>query len=77
MPTLPKGAIVEIVEKRKSEDSVGIIVPNEVRINGEPLLCSSNHPVVVHEVTTRGNDAVYVTLTLIARRVEFKQEVAA
>ncbi|MGZ6852465.1 MAG: hypothetical protein ACXVGC_00120 [Mycobacteriaceae bacterium] len=75
MPSIPKGALVEIVEKRKSEDPIGIVVPNEVRLNGEPLLCSSDYPVVVHEVSTLGNDAVYVTLTLIARRVEFKQEV--
>jgi hypothetical protein len=74
MPT-PQGAYVEIVEKVKDESAFGIIVPNEVRINGTPLLVPDDEPITVHEVSTSAHDVVKVTLTLFARRVEFKSEV--
>ena len=71
----PQGAYVEIVEKVQKEDPNGIIVPNEVRINGTPLLVPSDEPITVHEVSTTDREVVRVTLTLFARRVEFKAEV--
>ncbi len=76
MPNVePRAAVIEIVEKCKSEDATGIIVPNEIRINGSPVLCPANDTVTIHEVSLSDKDAVKVTLTLWARRVEFKSEV--
>ena len=76
MSEIPNGAYIEIVEKTKSPDAhPQVIVPNEVRINGIPLL-AADEPIRVHEVSTSAHDLVRVTLTLIARRVEFKTEAA-
>lgn len=73
-----RGAVIEIVEKRPPGDydniSGDIIVPNEVRINGQALLCSADHPVRVHEVSAKAGDAVLVTLTLFAKRVSYQHE---
>lgn len=73
-----RGAIIEIVEKRPEGDydSLGgdIIVPTEVRINGQALAVSADHPVKVHEVSIKGGDAVLVTLSLFAKRVTFDHE---
>jgi hypothetical protein len=68
---IPDAALIEIVERDHSTGpgAAGVVVPNDVRINGQSLLCSGEHPVVVHEITTRADQAVYVTLTLLARRV--------
>jgi hypothetical protein len=74
----PRGAIIEIIEKgaTTSDESPGksIIVPNDVRINGQSLLASADDPVIVHEVTTRADECVRVTLTLLARRVSIRAE---
>ena len=75
MSATAQGAVIEIVERVKTKDPNGVVVPNEVRINGQALLCSADEPVVVHEVSTLGDDLVYVTLTLIAKRVFVGQEV--
>jgi hypothetical protein len=73
-----RGAVIEIVEKRPEGDydSLGgdIIVPTEIRINGQALAASADHPVRVHEVSIKGGDAVLVTLTLFAKRVTFDHE---
>lgn len=75
----PTGAFIEIIEHvRKYPDgyiaSDEVIVPNDVRINGQSLYCDADSPVVVHEMSTSPNDVVRVTLTLLAKRVEIKQE---
>ena len=74
----PLGAVIEIVEKgaTTSDASPGdsVIVPNDVRINGQSLLVSVDDPVVVHEITTRGDGVVRVTLTLLARRISIRAE---
>jgi hypothetical protein len=74
----PRGAIIEIIEKgaTTSDESPGqsIVVPNDVRINGQSLLASADDPVIVHEVTTRADECVRVTLTLLARRVSIRAE---
>ncbi|MGY1579156.1 hypothetical protein [Streptomyces sp. MN13] len=74
----PRGAIIEIIEKgaTTSDETAGssIIVPNDVRINGQSLLTSADDPVIVHEVSTRADECVRVTLTLLARRVSFRAE---
>jgi hypothetical protein len=67
-----RGAVIEIVEKRHSKSSPpggDIVIPNEIRINGQPLLCPADTPVKVHEINIQGNDVVLVTLTVFARRV--------
>lgn len=73
MTDIPDGAYIEIVERTPRLNDK-IIVPNEVRINGTPLLCPEDGEIVVHEVSTGRYDGVKVTLTLYARCVEYKQE---
>lgn len=63
-----RGAVIEIME-RTNEPDPRVIVPNEIRINGEPVLAPADEPVVVHEVSSSSEDFVRVTLTLYARRV--------
>ncbi|MFJ4418272.1 hypothetical protein [Streptomyces sp. NPDC088925] len=80
MSEKPTGAVIEIIEKgaTTSSDSPGksVIVPNDVRINGQSLLASADDPVTVtvHEISTRGDDLVRVTLTLFARRLSIRAE---
>lgn len=74
----PRGAVIEIIEKGRStsDASVGdsVLVPNDIRINGQSLLTSAEDPVIVHEVSIRGDELVRVTLTLFARRVSIRAE---
>lgn len=66
-----RAAVIEIVERRKrpEQDSAGasLVVPNEVRINGQQILLPDNEPIVVHDIV--GDDVVKVTLTVLARRI--------
>lgn len=74
MPRMPDAALIEIVERGPGAGSAhGVIIPNEVRVNGVPLLCSED-PIVVHETEISSSDAVRVTLTLLARRVVIGSE---
>lgn len=73
---IPRGAVVEIYERHRNGEPVpevgpgSILVPNEIRINGVPVWCPEDSPVVVERIEVRGSsDAVRVTLTLYARRV--------
>jgi hypothetical protein len=76
----PTAAYIEIVEKnRTTDDTAGgsVIFPNEVRINGIPLLCPEGEQVKVHGMTFddgHGEDVAQVTLTLFARRVVIAAE---
>ncbi|MFE0225204.1 hypothetical protein ACFU9O_02350 [Streptomyces albidoflavus] len=73
----PSGAVIEIIEKGAAtgdEPGRSVIVPNDVRINGQSLLASADDPVIVHEMSTRGDELVRVTLTLFARRVSIRAE---
>lgn len=78
--TEPTAAYIEIVEKnRTTNDTLGgsIIVPNEVRINGIPLLMPYGEKITVHEISfnqASGEDVSKVTLTLFARRVVIAAE---
>jgi len=74
---VPDAAFIEIVEKTDKEPAYGVIVPDEVRINGIPLLVPADHDIVVHEIDLRAHGAVMVTLTLFARRVVIGAEVSA
>lgn len=77
-PFMARGAVIEIIENgaTASGDSAGasIIVPNDIRINGQSLLAPDDAPVIVHEISSRGDEAVRVTLTLFARRVVYRAE---
>ncbi|HWB37588.1 MAG TPA: hypothetical protein VHA75_16360 [Rugosimonospora sp.] len=81
-PAKPTAALIEIVEKGHSTDgNEGVIVPNQVRINGTPLLIPAGQQIKVHSITLNenergpyGEDAACVTLTLFARRVTIAAE---
>lgn len=66
MATLKDAPIIEIVEVDGPDD--GPTVPNDVRINGQSLLCA-DEPVIVSEISTDPSDLVRVTVTFLARRV--------
>lgn len=73
----PAAAVIEIVERGRVTDDTtagSVLVPDEVRINGTPLLASRDHPVHVHEIDMTDRDVVCVTLTLFARRVVIAAE---
>jgi len=74
--SIPDGAVIEIIERTDNPDPK-YIVPTEVRINGQVLLASADDPVIVHEVSTRGDELVRVTLTLFAKRVTYGHEPTA
>jgi flagellar biosynthesis component FlhA len=69
----PQGAVIEIIEKNQPNE-LGVVVPQEIRINGQPLLSSSEYPIKVHEIELNDGDLVLVTLTLFARRVSIGYE---
>ncbi len=66
-----RAAVIEIVERRKkpSDDSLSasVVVPNEVRVNGQKILIPQGAPITVHEMSS--NDVVQVTLTVFAKRI--------
>lgn len=74
---LPPAAVIEIVERgRTTDDTPGgsTLVPDEIRINGTPLLVAEGS-VKVHEMAIgKPTDLVCVTLTLLARRVTIAAE---
>lgn len=72
--TRPSAPVVEIIEYRDAVDDgpFGVVVPNDIRINGTSVLCSDD-PVTVHEISTQPDGVVRVTLTLLARRVLIEQ----
>lgn len=70
---LPEGVVVEVIEYTDNPDA-GHIVPNEIRINGESVLAPADEPVIVHEISTRADELVRVTLTLFAKRITFAAE---
>ncbi|MFF0588422.1 hypothetical protein ACFYWD_20895 [Streptomyces sp. NPDC003781] len=76
-PWPARGAVIEIIERgRATDDTTGgsIVVPDEIRINGQALLASAEHPVKVHDVEIEDRSLVYVTVTLLARRVVIAAE---
>jgi hypothetical protein len=63
------GAVIEIVERGPGTGNArGVIIPNEVRLNGVPLLMPKDG-ITVHEMTFPPEEAILVTLTVYARRV--------
>lgn len=73
----PQAAVIEIVEKGRATDNTtggSVILPNDVRINGQSLLVPQDAEIVVHEITTRADELTHVTLTLFARRVTIAAE---
>lgn len=73
----PTAAVIEIVEKgHATADTSGgsVITPNDVRINGQSLFIPRDAEITVHEITSRADELVTVTLTLFARRVVIAAE---
>ena len=76
-PQPAQGAVIEIIEKLPTgvtAHPLGMVVPNEVRINGQALLSPADHPIKVHEVELDDQSLALVTLTLIARRIRVDTE---
>lgn len=76
-PYPARGAVIEIIERgRATDDTTGgsVVIPDEIRINGQAILSSAEHPITVHDVQIEHPSLVYVTLTLIARRVTIAAE---
>ncbi|MFD5491610.1 hypothetical protein ACFWH4_01380 [Streptomyces sp. NPDC127091] len=73
----PQAAVIEIVERGRSTtdtSSGSVIIPNDVRINGQSLLVPRDCPVTVHEMELDDSTVAHVTLTLFARRVTIAAE---
>ncbi|MFI5992492.1 hypothetical protein ACIBAC_11645 [Streptomyces sp. NPDC051362] len=73
----PQAAVIEIVEKGRATDSTSggsVILPNDVRINGQSLLVPKDTPIKVHEIDADDSTVVTVTLTLFARRIVIAAE---
>lgn len=68
---------IEIIERTSAANIAagrGIVVPNEIRINGRPVLAPASNPVFVHGISINAGEFVQVTLTLFARVVHVSQE---
>lgn len=68
---------IEIVERTSAANIAagrGLVFPNEIRINGRPVLAPADHPVFMHGFAVNGSEVVQVTLTLFARVVRVSQE---
>lgn len=76
--TGPRAVTLEIVERdHKTTDSLarGIIIPNEIRINGMSVLTPADVPVRVHEMSFGADrEAAVVTLTLFVRKLTVAAE---
>lgn len=69
------GCGIEIIERCATANPLGVVAPNEVRINGHPVLADEN--ITIHEteiIGGRSRDVVRVTLTLFARRVRIEAQ---
>lgn len=71
--TMPDAVTIEIIERTNAPDPK-VILPNEIRINGTPVLAPADDPVIVHEMSISSEDVVKVTLTLYAKRVTVAAE---
>ncbi|MEU2780544.1 hypothetical protein [Streptomyces sp. NPDC007110] len=72
-----RAAVIEIIELRRTTDDTpagSVIVPNDIRINGQSLLSPRDCPVKIHEMALDDSSLVCVTLTLLARRVSIRAE---
>lgn len=68
---LPSAALIEIVDHGHTTDDTpggSLILPDQVRINGQPLLVEDGS-VRIHEMVFGKNEVARVTLTLFARRI--------
>jgi hypothetical protein len=72
-PDHPVGAVIEIIERRRQTEFEGIggevLIPTDIRINGQRLLTPKDSVVTVHAMEFPARDAVKVTFTAFARRV--------
>ncbi|MFE3279674.1 hypothetical protein [Nocardia sp. NPDC059239] len=71
-PNFPAAAISRsssATARHRPEQGFGVVLPNEIQINGTPVLVPSDRPVIVHEIALGDGDLACMTLTLLARRV--------
>ncbi|MFC4373354.1 hypothetical protein ACFO5K_04515 [Nocardia halotolerans] len=74
---IPDCCDIEIIEYADTDDrsgAAGVVRPQEIRINGKPVLSPKDNPVVIHELAIGGDDVVKVTLTVFARLVKIGLE---
>jgi hypothetical protein len=69
---IPDAATIEIVELRRDEQEPwppahGVVCPNQVLINGTPVLMPLGAEVVIHDI--KHGEPLTVTLTLHARAI--------
>lgn len=69
----PEACVIEIVERTNDPDP-RVILPNEIRINGTPVLAPADHPVEIHAINIDASELVQVTLTLFAKRITIAAE---
>jgi hypothetical protein len=72
MVDLPRGADIEIIDHRHGLDSRGILMPNDLKINGQRVLMPADAPVIVHPVDMGQAEPVRVTLTLFASNLSIR-----
>lgn len=71
----PQAAVLEITERRRGKPggTLGdeLVVPTEVRLNGQLLATPRDYPVKVHEIEVSGSgeQLVVATLTLLVKRL--------
>lgn len=76
----PQGAFLEVIERRRGKPdgslSDDLVVPTEVRLNGQLLALPANYPIKIHEVVVsgRGDECVLATLTLFVKRLVIATE---
>lgn len=76
--TGPRAVTMEIVERNhKTTDSLAgsVIIPNEVRINGMPIIGPADVPVRVHDMSFGADrEAAVVTITMFVRKLTVAAE---
>ncbi|WP_031189827.1 MULTISPECIES: hypothetical protein [Streptomyces] len=67
-----RGADIEIIERCTNADEAGVLVPNEIRINGASVVIPAGANIRIHDITD--SDLVTVTLTVFARSISIRAE---
>jgi hypothetical protein len=66
----PQGADIEIIDR--SAGTLGVVLPNAVRINGTEILIPSDATIRVSDIAE--DELVTVTLTMFARSLSIRHE---
>lgn len=71
VPTFGR-ADIEIIERRRTKDGFGFLVPNGFRINGVEMPIPQDARIKIHDISS--DEAVTVTVTLLASSVTIRTE---